>query len=427
MRLVDLRNMIANIVDYDPAVDTYRQQITDLINDAYYRLYTEKQFTFAQKETIVKAYKDIEVNVTTANPTTAQLTLTVAVSPIPTHWAGQVIEINGTEYEIAWVETSTVMWLTTDTPNLTAATTYAAKIKFRYLDLPSDCVAIMNVAKRSMTLTPQEPGMFTALARYEDEYYNLPLDEVNLPNYWVPFDEYHVSTPRAVKSLSASAASTGVSVTLNVSMSYVYAGRESALSAFTTITTDKIDLDVTFSVLPNRTGYYRKIYVSNPSFGWKGERCLNIKGTTNNLIPVSSGSETFDIRHTVCEDGFEFNTKPYTAIDGNTQRIRLYPRQDQDYDITIRYMFRPQPLVNDNDTPEMPSSSHHILAYMALRELFVKLDNLPQANMYERKVAQEMVKLEQRYLTQIPRRFVKRGMLDGVVNPLPLYTPLTRT
>ena len=129
----------------------------------------------------------------------------------------------------------------------------------------------------------------------------------------------------------------------------------------------------------------------------------------------------------VFEDDFEFNTEPYTAIDGNTQRIRLYPRQDQDYDITVRYMFRPQPLVNDNDTPEMPSSAHHILAYMALRELFVKLDNLPQANMYERKVAQEMVKLEQRYLTQIPRRFVKRGMLDGVVNPLPLYTPLTRT
>tara|TARA_R100000773_G_C4221230_1_gene120287 strand:- start:7108 stop:8391 length:1284 start_codon:yes stop_codon:yes gene_type:complete len=427
MRLVDLRNMIANIVDYDPAVDTYRQQITDLINDAYYRLYTEKQFTFAQKETIVKAYKDIEVNVTTANPTTAQLDFAPGVTPIPTHWAGQVIEIDGTEYEIAWVETTTRMWLTTDTPNLTAATTYTAKIKFRYLDLPSDCVSILNVAKRSMTLTPQEPGMFTALARYEDEYYNLPLDEVNLPNYWVPYDEYHVSTPRAVKSLTPAGGATGTSVTLNVSMSYVYAGRESALSAFTTITTDLPNLTVGFTVLPNRTGYYRKVYVSNPSLGWKGERCLTVSGSTTNLIPVTSSGATFNIAHTIFEDNFEFETKPYTAIDGNTQRIRLYPRQDQDYNITIRYMFRPQPLVNDNDTPEMPSSSHHILAYMALRELFVKLDNLPQANMYERKVAQEMVKLEQRYLTQIPRRFVKRGMLDGVVNPLPLYTPLTRT
>ena len=426
MRLVDLRNMIANIVDYDPAVDTYRQQITDLINDAYYRLYTEKQFTFAQKETIVKAYKDIEVNVTSPGTTTAQLTLAAPVSPAPTHWAGQVIEVDGVEYEIAWVQNTTTLWLTTDNPSYATATTFAAKIKFRYLDLPSDCVAIMNVAKRSMTLTPQEPGMFTPIARYEDEYYNLPLDEVNLPNFWIPYDEYHVSTPRAVKSMATAGAS-GTSVTLNVSMSYVYAGRESALSAFTTITTDKANLTVNFTVLPNRSGYYRKIYVSNPAAGWKGERCLNISGSRINLIPLTSTSEVFDIRSVVFEDDFEFNTEPYTAIDGNTQRIRLYPRQDQDYDITVRYMFRPQPLVNDNDTPEMPSSAHHILAYMALRELFVKLDNLPQANMYERKVAQEMVKLEQRYLTQIPRRFVKRGMLDGVVNPLPLYTPLTRT
>lgn len=424
MRLVDLRNMIANIVDYDPAVDTYRQQITDLINDAYYRLYTEKQFTFAQKETIVKAYKDIELNVTSPGTTTAQLTF-AAVTPVPTHWEGQVIEVDGVEYEIAWVQNSTTLWLTTDNPTYATATTFAAKIKFRYLDLPSDCVSIMNVAKRSMTLTPQEPGMFTAIARYEDEYYNLPLDEVNLPNFWVPYDEYHVSTPRTVKSVAASGTGSGVNITINVSMSYVYAGRESALSASTSLTTDKPNLDVTFSVLPNRTGYYRKIYVSNPAAGWKGERCLFIKGTTNNLIALTEPSAQFSIND--FSDAFEFNTEPYTAIDGNTQRIRLYPRQDQDYDITVRYMFRPQPLVNDNDTPEMPSSSHHILAYMALRELFVKLDNLPQANMYERKVAQEIVKLEQRYLTQIPRRFVKRGMLDGVVNPLPLYTPLTRT
>lgn len=425
MRLVDLRNMIANIVDYDPAVETYRQQITDLINDAYFRLYTEKQFTFAQKETVINAYKDIEVNVISPGTTSAQLTLAAAVTPTPTYWEGQVIEVDGVEYEIAWVENSTTLWLTTDSPSYATSTTFAAKIKFRYLDLPSDCVSILNVAKRSMTLTPQEPGMFVAVARYEDEYYNLPLDEVNLPNYWIPYDEYHVSTPREVKSVTPDGTGSGTNITINVKMSYVYAGRESALSAATQITTDKPEIDVAFSVLPNRTGYYRKIYINNPDAGWKGYRAPNIQSTTNKLVAVNVSGATYDIND--FSDAFEFNTEPYTAIDGNTQRIRLYPRQDQDYDITVRYMFRPQPLVNDNDTPEMPSSAHHILAYMALRELFVKLDNLPQANMYERKVAQEMVKLEQRYLTQIPRRFVKRGMLDGVVNPLPLYTPLTRT
>ena len=424
MRLVDLRNMIANIVDYDPAVETYRQQITDLINDAYFRLYTVKQFTFAQKEKVIKAYKDVEVNVTSAGTPSGVLTFP-AITPMPSHWEGQIIEVDGVEYEIAWVENTTTLHLTTDTPSFATATTFAAKVKFRYLDLPSDCVSILNVAKRSMTLTPQEPGMFIAVARYEDEYYNLPLDEVNLPNYWVPADEYHVSTPRSVLSVTSSGTGTGTNITLNVSMSYVYAGRESSLSSSTSITTDKPTLQVTFTQLPNRTGYYRKIYVNNPDAGWKGDRAIYVQSSTDIKVPPKTTAANYDIDDFT--DAFEFKSEPYTAIDGNTQRIRLYPRQDQDYDITVRYMFRPQPLVNDNDTPEMPSSAHHILAYMALRELFVKLDNMPQANMYERKVAQEMVKLEQRYLTQIPRRFVKRGMLDGVVNPLPLYTPLTRT
>ena len=424
MRLVDLRNMIANIVDYDPAVETYRQQITDLINDAYFRLYTVKQFTFAQKEKVIKAYKDVEVNVTSAGTPSGVLTFP-AITPMPSHWEGQIIEVDGVEYEIAWVENTTTLHLTTDTPSFATATTFAAKVKFRYLDLPSDCVSILNVAKRSMTLTPQEPGMFIAVARYEDEYYNLPLDEVNLPNYWVPADEYHVSTPRSVLSVTSSGTGTGTNITLNVSMSYVYAGRESSFSSSTSITTDKPTLQVTFTQLPNRTGYYRKIYVNNPDAGWKGDRAIYVQSSTDIKVPPKTTAANYDIDDFT--DAFEFKSEPYTAIDGNTQRIRLYPRQDQDYDITVRYMFRPQPLVNDNDTPEMPSSAHHILAYMALRELFVKLDNMPQANMYERKVAQEMVKLEQRYLTQIPRRFVKRGMLDGVVNPLPLYTPLTRT
>ena len=68
MRLTDLRDMIANVVDYDPNVETYRTQINQLINDAYYRLFTTKVFTFAQKETIVKAYTDVDItDITLAN------------------------------------------------------------------------------------------------------------------------------------------------------------------------------------------------------------------------------------------------------------------------------------------------------------------------------------------------------------------------
>jgi len=422
MRLTDLRDMVANIVDYDPAVETYNNQITNLLNDAYFQLFSTKPFTFAQKEEKVKAYADVALSITTANPTTTEELSFTAVTPAPTHWEGQIIEIEGVEYTIAWVSSTTTLFLT-EVPSLTANTAYSAKVKFRYLDLPQDCISIMNVSKRSMTLTPQEPGMFTALARYEDEYYNLPLDEVNLPHYWIPADEYHVSSPISVGTIANTGAAT-TTKNVDISMSYVYAGRESGMSSFTSFAITGAQFIVTFDVLPNKSGYYRKLYIRSSEAGWKGERSIPAALGVQ-LIPPNASATLFNTP--TFNSSFEFDTTPYTANDGTAQRIRLYPRQDKDYDITVRYIYRPNPLVNDNDTPEFPSSSHQILVYMALRELFVKLDNMPQANLYERKTAQEMIKLEQRFLTQIARRFVKRGMLDGRVAPLPLYTPLTHT
>ena len=417
--------MVANIVDYDPSVEAYSNQITDLLNDAYYRLFSEKPFTFAQKEEIVVARGDLTYSLGLTNGSSA---VTMPIGTAATSaFEGQIVEIDGTEYTIAWVNAAgTTFYLTELFPGATAA--YSSTVKFRYLDMPQDCVALMNVAKRSMTLTPQEPGMFTALARYEDEYYNLPLDEVNLPHYWVPADEFHVTTPRAVGTIVPSTA--GAINTVNVSMSYVFAGRESALSTPTEVTTTAANgglLTITFDVLPNETGYYRKIYISNPTKNWKGYRAVRTTPGSGALLLIDPQTNPGVYGMPDFDDAWEFQSYPYTASDGTTQRIRLYPRQDKDYNITVRYMYRPNPMVNDNDTPEFPSASHQILGYMALKEIFVKLDNLPQANLYERKAAQEMIRLEQRYLTQIPRRFIKRGMVDGRLSPLPLYTPLTHT
>ena len=90
-------------------------------------------------------------------------------------------------------------------------------------------------------------------------------------------------------------------------------------------------------------------------------------------------------------------------------------------------MYRPKKLIDDTDTPEIPSISHQILAYMTLRDIFVKHDNTAQAQLYDRKVVQEILKIDQRYLNQIAKRYIKRMMTSGRTDPVPLYTPLTRT
>ena len=87
-------------------------------------------------------------------------------------------------------------------------------------------------------------------------------------------------------------------------------------------------------------------------------------------------------------------------------------------------MYRPKRLIDDADTPELPSANHQVLAYMSLRDIFIKHDNNAQAAMYDRKVAQEMLKIEQRYLTSIAKRYIKQFMPPNRTGSVPLYTPL---
>ena len=59
MNLQDIRQYIANIIDYDPSTNReYTQQIDDIINHHYRMLFAEKAFTFAQKEVKLKIYTD---------------------------------------------------------------------------------------------------------------------------------------------------------------------------------------------------------------------------------------------------------------------------------------------------------------------------------------------------------------------------------
>ena len=123
-------------------------------------------------------------------------------------------------------------------------------------------------AQRAMTMTPQEPGRMVPVTRYEDEYYNLPLNEVNLPNYWIQYDDYSLNPPKA-PTITAVTSGSGRGVrTLEFAVSYIFADRETALSPVTSISLADTELPaITLSTLPNNSGRYRKVYVRCPEAG----------------------------------------------------------------------------------------------------------------------------------------------------------------
>ena len=424
MNLSEIRDYIGNILDYQPEVTAYKGQLTDIINENYFRLFSEKPFTFSQKQALVAANTDISVLSTTV--TNNNENITCAPAQFTSVMEGQVIDIDGTEYTIAWVKTSTSAYLTEKYAGSTA--TLTTTVKFRYLDMPTDCVEIIQVLKRAMTLTPEEPGRLVPVTRYEDEFYNLPLNEVNLPNYWVPYDDYSLGPPKFATFTGLTSGSGHGIRTLELATTWTFAGRESSLGPITSL--DLIDTQIVrfaFTNLANLSGLRYKVYVRCTEVGLNKFYHVSSNAGLAQFDPDAGGNHDFTLAVSDFTDAFEVANPRYSEVDGNTQRIRLYPRQNADFELTVRYMYRPLKLIDDSDAPEMPASCHQILAYMSLRDLFIKFDNTSQAALYDRKVAQQMLKIEQRYLTQIAKRYIKNFMSSGRTDALPLYTPLKQT
>ena len=428
MKLSEIREYIGNILDYQPSITSYQNQLNDIINENYFKLFSEKPFTFAQKQVLINANADVSISIGVIQNSAS---ITSAGNLFVDSMAGQVIDIDDVEYTIAWVAGTGQAYLTS---NYTASTgTVSATVKFRYLDMPQDCVEIMQVLKRSMQMTPAEPGRMVPVTRYEDEYWNLPLNEVSIPNYWVPFDDYSLVPPKAPTITAVTSGSGRGARTLEFALTYEFAGRESALSPVTSIVLADTQIPaLTITTLPNTSGMIRRIYVRCVEAGVN--KFYNIPESSSGTAalvfkPTSTGTSQYatDTNLTSFNDSFELTYTAYDGVDGNLQRIRMYPRQDQDYELTVRYMYRPKKLIDDADTPEFPSASHHVLAYMSLRDVFIKHNNEQQAALYDRKVAQEMLKIEQRYLNSIAKRYIKRFMDGGRTDPVPLYTPLIQT
>mgnify|MGYP003132725971 CR=1 FL=1 len=434
MNLREIREYIANITDYDPNTNkVYSEQVDNVINETYRMLFAEKAFTFAQKEVKIKVYTDVTDTANGSYNVGLKLFGITTTSDLPLWVEGNIVEIDGTEYEIVYKEpTSSVLFYIKENVGYFVGKTI--KFKQRYIRLPKDCVSLLQVGKRSMSISPTAVGRYIPLTRYEDEYYNLPLDEVNIPNYWIMQDSEYVSAPPIVLTPTATATSAGQG-TRTVRLAYTYVkypanGQatelESGLSPFSeAITlTDAQRMTLTSSLDLTKVGYARRFYIKNAATTPQFDGVYQV-GTLKDVS--ASLSENIDFSQAEFENGsFVLNNPRYTYTDGYVQRIRLYPRQSTDYELSVRYIYRPARLQEDTDTPDLPQSHHLVLAYGSLMDIFNKHDNAQMSRIYRAKYLEEIIKLEQRFLTQKPRRWVKGYMQESGVDTVPMWTPLKR-
>lgn len=409
--LAELRGYVANVLDYDPQNPTYRAQVDAMLNEAHRRIVTEKPWTFINKVADVIAYPDrsatMSFSTTTGSVTTGSAFFT-------NDMVGMQVEVeNGSTYEIAWVETSTQAWLTTAfTDGL--PTTRTAKVVHRFLDMPQDCVQVLGLSRRVQELSATDPGQLLPLMRYEDEWYNLPLGEVNLPNYWIEQDPAYTAAPRQGVTLVSTVEPPGQGVrTLEIAVAHSRAARLSPLTATQTVTlSDTQGLDLDFQGIPDETGYYRQVYYRAPTIGlqeWRrlpGQNAWPYTGIRQDPN-TASGVSAFRISLADLQSEVVWLLPRLERSDGFIARMRLYPRQDKQYTFQCRYIQRPPLLVEDTDVPAIPTAHALIVAYRALADLLVKHDNAPQAELFKRRYAEELLKMERRYLITPGRRIVK--------------------
>lgn len=433
MNLQYIRQYISNVTDYDALANAeYAGQLDTIINEIYRQIFSEKPFTFAQKEVKVDVKADVTVTASGSYSAPNKLTIITATVAVPTWIEGNIVEIDGIEYKVLYCDRglNTRFYIKEVVPTFASL---SIVFKQRFIRLPQDCVSILQVSRRSFTISPTDVGRFVPLTRFEDEYYNLPLDEVNIPNYWLPQDADYVRAPSVAPLVSATGTVAGQGTRLvQVAMTYVQydlSGEpseiESGLSPFSDVIElgDAEQLRVTLPAL-SANGLSRRIYIANAADPRQFDGYYRV-GVL--YAPTTGGTQDIDFTETSFDNGtFTLDTTAYQYSDGYRQRIRLYPRQSEDFQASVRYLYRPAPLFEDADTLELPSSHALIVAYGALFDVLNKHDNTQLALIYKQKFDMEMIKLEQRFLTQTPRRFVKGFMSNSGVDTVPMFSPLKR-
>ena len=107
MNLQDIRQYIANIIDYDPTTNIeYTKQIDDVINHHYRMLFSEKAFSFAQKEVRLEVYTDDTRTASGLYFAANKLTIVDATLDVPLWIEGNIVEIEGEEYEVLYIDPS---------------------------------------------------------------------------------------------------------------------------------------------------------------------------------------------------------------------------------------------------------------------------------------------------------------------------------
>ena len=493
MNLKEMRTMVASILDYDPDVQSYRDEITRFLNESYRNWFVSRPYEFSQKTVDVYTMPDADIpNTSTIQGSNSEIRNFIEanaalsstdssnagfVQRFTTTNEGSIIEVtnddetsnNGTYIidKIDFGDNRFYVSKMSSTPQVdwvgTSSSVVSGSVQQRYITLPNDCVDILGVQIRNISETADGTnalGKVYNLTRRRDEELNLRFDLVGTPQEYIVYDGYPEHTididqfvPRSGKDFEVDTASSTPGWpqgTYEFKMSYVWRGVESQLSDGQQLKISSTNTVPRFNVNDTTKqgfkGLRKKFYVRAVSLDGKAsgttheEKFFRDLSTVYSKVSPNTGASQF--KFFVIDDDETQVTWPQSnlQIDGtddfykyeregtNTgyrQRIRLYPRPAAITPVEFRYIYMPIDLADDFDVPKTPADCHRYLVYRTCADAFMKHNNPDMASFYEKKAEKELLKIDNKYLTQRSALFIKENFIAGPLRVKP-YQQLTK-
>lgn len=380
--LTSIKEKIKNISDYSPQLAAYNDQLDDLINDAYYTIWTMRRWVFGFREYYFRFHPDMlpdrenpgGVNIN-ASVTKGSRQVTFSGSMgrlIPEIWEGQPIEIQNYEYIVSKVVAANEILLDKQFLGTTNIDDESWRIKHRFYSLPEDCIELLSLGHRDVPNSSGGTGRFPPYGKIiglmprRDEELDLRMD------YTATYAEAYIwSESKNIPSGEKIELDFGSKVDdkgfvddtyLEVCWAFVKDGLVGPLSKPEIIhfknteqAPPSYSLSIKFiswddqaifadsfqtkDVMPTQWEGYRKVIFWNANFNRAtGERLglpvwktFNEGGTTRNTTQYLSAVTVADTASSVTVNflnQIDNGNKRYIEYDGQHLQIRPYPRVD---------------------------------------------------------------------------------------------------
>lgn len=201
MNLKELRKRIKTYTDYAPENFAYDRDLDDIINDAYNRLWLSHRWTFATRDSWIEVFPDLSHNNTglTCSFTDGQRLVDFGLGAefnFIVHRRkfveGNIIELFGREYTISKVIDDRRLAVTEPIRIVDTSGTSGEiedykewRIKFRFYNLPKDCLDILGLAQRDAPTAARGSGgnppfgKIQQLSQRHDQEFGLRQDQTN--------------------------------------------------------------------------------------------------------------------------------------------------------------------------------------------------------------------------------------------------------